>query len=169
MGFYNLTGLNPQFNSKNPIKMSCWYMYENTAVRCMTTMYMWLTNIGCFWIISIYIGNSASIAGIIKDLWNMKSILVTNLFWVITWSPSVRRWRVPFCFTVKIYTLLYTNHILRLKINNIWWIFTSNWKIKNNIRKKHLHKDTFEWLVFNRYCKGFNPISTLRYKRVFFI
>ena len=130
MGFYNLSQANPWFNSENPIKMSCWYMYEATAVRCMTTMNMWLTNTGSFWIISIYIGHSAGIVGIIKDLWNIQSVLVTNLFWVITWSPSVNRWRVPFCFTVESCTLSHTNHILRLKINNLWWICPSNWKMK---------------------------------------
>ena len=153
MGFCNLTGLNPWFNFENPINMSCWYMYEDTVVVCMTAMYLWLTNTGSSWIISIYIGHSAGIAGIIRDLWNMKSILVTNLFWV-TWSPSVSRWRVPFCFTVESYTLFYTNHILRLKINNLWWICTSNWKIKNKIKKQHQHKYTSEWLAFNSYCKG---------------
>ena len=66
-----------------------------------------LQTLAVFWIISIYTGHSASIAGIVKDLWNMKSILVTNLFWVITWSPSVGKWKVPFCFTIKSYTLLY--------------------------------------------------------------
>ena len=104
-------------------------MYEDTAVRCMTTMYIWLTNIGSFWIISIYIGHSAGIVGIIKDLWNMKSTLVTNLFWV-TWSPSVSRWRVSFCFTVKSYTLLYTNNNLKFNSNILRSICTSNWKIK---------------------------------------
>ena len=148
--------------------MLCWYMFEDTAVRSMTIMYMWLTNIGSFWIISIQIGHSAGIAGIIKALWNLKSILVTNLFWV-TWSPSVSRWRVSFCITVKCYTLTHNYYnILRLKITNLGWI-CQNWKIKNQIKKQHLHKDTSEWLVFNSYCKGSNPTSTLTYKRVFFI
>ena len=120
---------NPWFNSENPIKMSCWHMYEDTAVRCMTAMYMWLTNIGSFWIIFKYTGHSAGIAGIIEDLWNIKSIFVTNFFWVITWGPSVSRWRVPICSTVKSWTLLYSNKILRLKMNNLWWICTSNWTI----------------------------------------
>ena len=160
--------VNPWLNSKNPIKMSCWYMYEDTAVRCMTTMYIWLTNIGSFWIISIYIGHSAGIVGIIKDLWNMKSPLVTNLFWV-TWSPSVSRWRVSFCFTVKSYTLLYTNNNLKVNSNILRSICTSNWKIRNQIKKQHLHKDASKWLVFNSYCKGSNLTSKLIYKRVFFI
>ena len=129
--------------------MSCWYMYEDTAVRCMTTMYMWLTNIGSFWIISIQIGHSAGIAGIIKDFWNNKSIPVANLVYVIAWSPSVSRWRVPFCFKVNSYISLYTNNILSLKFNYRSWICTSNWKIKNQIKEQHLHKDTSEWLVFN--------------------
>ena len=116
----------------------------------MTTRYMWLTNIGSFWIISIYIGHSAGIAGIIENLWNIKSIPVTNLFWVITWSPSVSWWRVPFCFTVKSYTLLYTNNILRLKFNNLGWICTSNWKIglKNSIYT-NIHLS--DLIVFNSY------------------
>ena len=97
-------------------------------------MYMWLTNIGSFWIKSMYIGHSAGIVGIIKDLWNMKSILVTNLLYVIAWSPSVCRWRVSFCFTVKSYTLLYSTNILRLKFNNLGWVCTWNWKIKNQIK-----------------------------------
>ena len=119
--------------------MSFWYTYEDTAVRCMTTMYMWLTNIGSFRSTSIYIGHSAGIAGIIKDLWNTKSILVTNLFWV-TWSPSVSRWRVSFCFTVKSYTLLNNyNDMLRLKLNNLGWICTSNWKMKNQIKKNSIY------------------------------
>ena len=160
--------VNPWLNSKNPIKMSCWYMYEDTAVRCMTTMYIWLTNIGSFWIISIYIGHSAGIVGIIKDLWNMKSTLVTNLFWV-TWSPSVSRWRVSFCFTVKSYTLLYTNNNLKFNSNILRSICTSNWKIKIRLKKQHLHKDASKWLVFNSYCKGSNLTSKLIYKRVFFI
>ena len=125
--------------------MLCWYMFEDTAVRSMTIMYMWLTNIGSFWIISIQIGHSAGIAGIIKALWNLKSILVTNLFWV-TWSPGVSRWRIPFCFTVKSYTLLYNNNILRLKSTNLGWSCTSSWKMKNQIKKQHLLKDTSEWL-----------------------
>ena len=117
-------------------------------------MSMWLTNIGSFWINSTWIGHSAGIVGIINGLWNMKSILVKNLFWV-TWSPSVSRWRVPFCFTSKSYTLLYNNNnILRLKITNLGWICTSNWKIKNQIKKQHLHKDTSEWLVFNSTARG---------------
>ena len=97
-------------------------------------MYMWLTNIGSFWIKSMYIGHSAGIVGIIKDLWNMKSILVTNLLYVIAWSPSVFRWRVSFCFTVKSYTLLYNTNIVRLKFNNLGWVCTWNWKIKNQIK-----------------------------------
>ena len=115
--------------------------HVNTSMKiqllCMTAMYMWLTNICSLWIISIYIGHSAGVAGIIKDLWNIKSILVTNLFWVMTWSPIVSRWRVSFCFAVKSYTLLYNNNILRLKFNNLGWICTSNWKIKNQIKKQH--------------------------------
>ena len=113
--------------------MSCWYMFEDTAVRCMTTMYMWLTNIGSFWIISMFIGHSAGIASIIKDLWNMKSILVTNLFRV-TRSPSVSKWRVPFCSTIKSYTLLYTNNILRLKSTNPGWSCKSGWKWKIRLK-----------------------------------
>ena len=124
---------NPWFNSENPIKMSCWHMYEDTAVRCMTTMYIWLTNISSFWIISIYIGHSAGIAGVTKDFWNVKSILVTNLFWV-TWNPSVSRWRVSFCFTVKSYTLLYTKNIFSFKLDNLGWICTSIWKIKISLK-----------------------------------
>ena len=116
-------------------------------------MYKWLTNIGSFWIISIYIGHSAGIVGIIKDLWNIKSTLVTNLFWV-TWSPSVSRWRVSFCFTVKSYTLLYTNNNLKFNSNILRSICTSNWKIKIRLKKQHLHKDASKWLVFNSYCKG---------------
>ena len=149
--------------------MSCWCMYEDTAVRCMTTMSLWLTNIGSFWINSTWIGHSAGIVGIINGLWNMKSILVTNLFWV-TWSPSVSRWRVSFCITVKCYTLTHNYYnILRLKITNLGWIYHKIGKYKNQIKKQHLHKDTSEWLVFNSYCKGSNPTSTLIYKRVFFI
>ena len=116
--------------------MSCWYMFEDTAVRCTTTMYTGLTNIGSFWIISMYIGHSAGIAGIIEDFWNLKGILVTNLFWV-TWSPSVSRWRAPFCSTIKGYTLLYTNNILRLQSTNPGWSCKSSWKwkiiLKNSI------------------------------------
>ena len=130
---------NPWFNSENPIKMSCWYMYEDTVVQCMTTMYLWLTNIGSFWIISIYIGHSAGIVGVTKDLWNVKSILVTNLF-CFAWNPNVRRWRVSFCFTLKSYPFLYTNKIFSFKFNNLGWICTSVWKIKIRLKKQHLHK-----------------------------
>ena len=113
---------------------------------CRTTVK--LTNNGSFCIRSMYIGHSAGIASIVERLWNIKSFLVTNLFWV-TWNPSVSRWRVSFCFTVKSYTLLYTNNILSLKFNNHVWICTSNWKITNQVKKLHLHKDTSEWRVFN--------------------
>ena len=154
---------NPWFNSKNPIKMSCWYLYEDTAVRCMTTMCMWRTNIGSFRIISIYIGHSAGIAGIIKDLWNMKSILVTNLFWV-TWSPSVSRWRVSFCFTVKSYTLLYTNDNLKFNSNIFRSICTSNWKIKNQI-KKTVSTQRYIWVTCLQQLRG--PTLPVN-KRVFF-
>ena len=147
--------------------MSCWYMFEDTAVRCTTTMYTGLTNIGSFWIISMYIGHSAGITGIIEDFWNLKCILVTNLFWV-TWSPSVSRWRAPFCSTIKGYTLLYTNNILRLKSTNPGWSCKSSWKWKIILKKKHLPKYISKWIVFNSYCKGSNPTSTLIYKRVFF-
>ena len=140
---------NPWFNSENPIKMSCWYIYEDTAVRCMTTVYMWLTNTDSFWFISIYISHSAGIAGIIKDWWNIKSILVTNFPW-ITWSPSVSRWRVSFCFTAKNYIFLYMNNNLSFKSNILRSICKSNWKIKI-IKKQHLLKDTSEWVVFNCY------------------
>ena len=115
------------------LSLSCWYMYEDTAVRCMTTMYMWLTNISSFWINSECTGNSAGIVGIIKDLWSMKSILVTNLIWV-TWNPSASRRRVSFCFTVKSYTLLNINKIFSFKFNNLWWICTSIWKTKNRLK-----------------------------------
>ena len=113
--------------------------------RCITTICMWLTDSGSFWIISTQIGHSTGIAGIIKDLWNLKSILVTNLSWV-TRSPSVSRWRVSFCFTFKSYALLYTNNILRLKSTNLGWSCRSSWKIKNQIKKQLLPKDISEWL-----------------------
>ena len=131
---------------------------------CRTTMQ--LTNNGSFHIRSMYIGHSAGIAGIIEHLWNIKTVLVTNLFWV-TWNPCVRSWRVSFCFTVKSYTFLYTNKILSLKFNNCGWICTSNWKMKNQIRKQHLHKNTSEWLVV--IAKGFKYTSTFKYKKAFFI
>ena len=143
------------------------HVWRCVAVRCMTTMYMWLTNSSSFWIISMYIGHSASIVSIIKDLWNFKSILVTNLSWV-TWSPSVSRWRVSFCFTVKSYTLLYTNNNLKFNSNILRSICTSNWKIKIRLKKQHLYKDASKWLVFNSYCKGSNLTGKLIYKRVFF-
>ena len=113
---------------------------------------MQLTNNGSFYIMSMYIGHSAGIAGIIKHLWNIKTILVTNLLWV-TWNPSVSRWRVSICWTVESYTLLYTNNMLSLKFNNCGWICTSNWKRKNQINKQHLHlhRDISEWLVFNNW------------------
>ena len=110
---------------------------------------MQLTNNGSFCIRSMYIGHFAGVAGIIEHLWNNNTVLVTNLFWV-TWNPSVSRWRVSFCLTVESYTLLYTNNILRLKINNCGWICTSNWKRKNQIKNLHLYKDTSEWLAFSR-------------------
>ena len=113
-------------------------MLEDTAAWCMTTMYMWLTNISSLWINSICTGHSAGIVVIIKDLWIMKSILVTNLIWV-TWNPSVSRWRVSFCFTVKSYSLLNTNKIFCFKFNNLRWICISISKIKI-IKKQHLHK-----------------------------
>ena len=120
------------------------------SYSCISRTTMQLTNNGSFCIMSMYIGHSAGIAGIIKHLWNIKTILVTNLLWV-TWNPSVRRRRVTFCSTVESYILLYTNNILSLKFNNLDWICTSNWKIKNQINKQHLHlhKDVSEWLVFN--------------------
>ena len=86
---------------------------------------MQLTNNGSFCIRSMYIGHSAGIAGIGEHLWNIKTILVTNLFWV-TWNPGVSRRRVSFCFTVKSYTLLYSNNVLSLKFNNRGWICASN-------------------------------------------
>ena len=116
------------------MKMSCWHMYEDTAVRCMTTMIMWLTKISSFWIISIYIGHSAGIVGVTGDLWNVKSILVTNLFWV-TWNPSVRRWRVSFYFTVNSYIFLHTNKMFSFKLDNLRWICTSIWKTKIRLKK----------------------------------
>ena len=127
---------NTLFNSKNQSKChvgTCLIQLFDTAVRSMTIIYMRLTNIGSFWIISIQIGHSAGIAGIIQDMWNLKSILITNLFWV-TWSPIVSRWRVPFCFTAKSYTLLYNNNILGLKSTNLGWSCRSSWKIKNQIK-----------------------------------
>ena len=133
---------NTLFNSQ-----SQWKCHVGTCLKIqlldawLQLMYMWLTNIGSFWIISIQIGHSAGVAGIIKDLWNLKSILVTNLFWV-TWSPAVKRWRVSFCFTVKSYTLLYYNNILRLKSTNLGWSCTSSWKMKYQIKKQHLPKVT---------------------------
>ena len=131
---------NPWFNSENPIKMSCWYMlYEGTAVQCMNTMYMWLTNISSFWINSKCIGNSAGKVGIIKDLWSMKSVLVTNLIWV-TRNPSESRWRVSFCFTIKSYPLLHTNKIISLKFNNLGCICTSIWKKKSDLKKQQKNK-----------------------------
>ena len=124
-------------------------MYEDTAVRYMymTTMYMWLTNIGSFWIISMYIGHFAGIVHIIKDLWNMKSILVTTLFWV-TWNPTVSSWRVSFCFTYKSYTLFYTHKIFSFNFNNLGWICRSILKVKirlwnsiyTNIHRINLHQ-----------------------------
>ena len=148
---------NPWFNSENPIKMSCLYMYEDTAGRCMTTIYTWLTDISSFWIISIYIGHSAGLAGIITDMRDFKTILVTNLFWVTTWSPSVSRWRVPFCYTVQSWTsqpsstlnCVAEGNILSLKINSLGWICASSWKIKNQIKKQHRNKDISESLVFS--------------------
>ena len=121
--------------------ISCLYQSELFAFKfkCMTTMYIWLTNISSFWINSKCIGNSAGIVGIIKDLWSMKSILVTNLIW-ITWNPSASRWRVSFCFTIKSYTLLHTNKIIGFKFNNIGWICTSIWKIKIRFKKQHKNK-----------------------------
>ena len=127
---------------------------------------MQLTNNGSFCIMSMYIGYSAGVASIIKHLWNIKTILVTNLFWV-TWNPSVSRWRVSFCLTVKSYTLLYTNNILSLKFNNCGWICTSNWKrkirLKNNIYTKTHLSD------LPSIAKGSKHTGTLTYKRVFFI
>ena len=82
-----------------------------------------LTNISSFCIRSKSISHITGVADIFTDLWNIKSVLVTNLFW-ITWSPSVRRRRVSFCSTVKSYTSLYNNKILSLKINNLGWICT---------------------------------------------
>ena len=68
----------------------------------------------------------------------MKSILVANLFWV-TWSPSVSRKRVSFCFTGKSYTLLYNNNILWLKFNNLNCICKLNGNTQNFILKKWHH------------------------------
>ena len=149
--------------------MLCWYMFKDTAVRSMTIMYMWLTNIGSFWIISIQIGHSAGIAGIIQDMWNLKSILVTNLFWV-TWSPGVSRWRIPFCFTVKSYTLLYNNNIysgwnLPILAGAVHQVGKWKIKLKNSIYSK-IHLSDLSSIAT---VKGSNPTSTLTYKRVFFI
>ena len=131
---------------------------------CRTTMQ--LTNNGSFHIRSMYIGHSAGIAGIIEHLWNIKTVLVTNLFWV-TWNPRVRSWRVSFCFTVKSYTLLYTNKILSLKFNNCGWICTSNWKwkirLENSIYTK-IHPSDLSLIA-----KGFKYTSTFKYKKAFFI
>ena len=67
---------------------------------CIWRTTMQLTNNCSFCIRSMYIGHSAGIAGIGEHLWNIRSFRITNLFWV-TWSPSVSRWRVSFCCTVK--------------------------------------------------------------------
>ena len=93
----------------------------------------------------------------------MKSTLVTNLFWV-TWSPSVSRWRVSFCFTVKSYTLLYTSNNLKFNSNILRSICTSNWKMKIRLKiytKMHLSDLSSTatvrgpTLLVNLYTKGY--------------
>ena len=64
------------------------------AFSCISRTTMQLTNNACFCIRSMYIGRSAGVAGIVEHLWNIKSILVANLFWV-TWNSRVNRWRFP--------------------------------------------------------------------------